>query len=286
MPIESINLRENGMRVLKRAVFGRVPVTCRRIDLSDNDIEQIEPGAFAVPQQNLVIDCSGNRLPAQEIQRLAMQVEPSRFRTIFHAAARVLARGLNIVRWTSPIWATVLRWKLFTRYGHTMPYRIGNVLLNIPDAIYNARAGLYAELPHLAIDSCYNVGCLPRVQQYIQRKSGISMSEVGQAPLYAFGWWAGLGYVQGTNSALNQGAEAAGINRVARIFFGIYGLPREFDSSSPLTRISREILYPVGRWIHWQRGWWRALGYLHQRAVGLEQRLATRNHVVADRQRI
>ena len=36
----------------------------------------------------------------------------------------------------------------------------------------------------------------------------------------------------------------------------------------------------------WQTGWWRALGFIHGHVAQLEQILARRNHVIADRQRV
>ena len=45
MPIESIDARQNGIRTLKRGFFSRLPTACRRLDLRDNDIQQVEPGA-------------------------------------------------------------------------------------------------------------------------------------------------------------------------------------------------------------------------------------------------
>lgn len=284
MPVQSIDARQNGMRVLKRGFFSRLPRACQRLDLRDNDIQQVEPGAFTIPQQDLTVDCSGNRLPAQEIQRLARQVEPSRLRTFLHGVARAATGMLAAMRWTSPIWATLLRIKLFEKYGHTMAYRAGNVLLNIDNAIKSVRARNYVGLPSLAVDSCYNIGYLDHVEQHIKRKTGLSMSGINKDARYGFGWWAGLVY-----QAIGNRADLAAQrppNSLRSIAWGIYDLPRAFDSSSLLSQIDRELIYPCLRWGSWQGAWWRTLGYIHGHAARLEQVLARRNHVIADHQRI
>ena len=57
-------------------------------------------------------------------------------------------------------------------------------------AIKAVRARNYDELPILAIDSCYTVGRLPHIENYINRKTGISMSGIAKNSYYGLGWWA------------------------------------------------------------------------------------------------
>ena len=117
------------------------------------------------------------------------QVEPSYF-VDSSMQLHVWRRGLWSRYVTSPLWATLLRIKLFEKYGTTMAYRVGNVLLNVPRGI-NGRTGM---LPELVVDSCHNMGYLDAVEQRIKRRTGLSMSDIGKDIRYGFGWLAGFAY--------------------------------------------------------------------------------------------
>lgn len=203
-------------------------------------------------------------LPASLQPQTLTVTRQSRFSNFLPATARTIARILGAAHDTSNLWAPVLRLALYNRYGQTQAYKVGNVLLNTTNVVFDIKEGQYHSIPSSIIDSLYQLGYLSQVKKTIKRHTGLSMTDISRSLFY--------------NAILFGLFLKASQSAIGKICFSFYEIPSLFTNG-----MNTQFFRPFDRLVSFQRGISTSLDYM-QKKVQRFSRFLSRSQQIADAQ--
>lgn len=178
-PATYIDLSHNNITRLKSGCLSYLPARCKEVNLTENNIKDVEAGALSGKQRGITFNIGGSvSLAPHVIAAIKTQVgqEQSSPRVLM----RKCAYGLRFL--SSPIgtllWSLPLTIGLSYKYGRTKWWKAANIGFNAWCAKDAIKRRNWLEVADYTIDSLGQFNVPHHINNYMEQKTGLTLTPI------------------------------------------------------------------------------------------------------------